>query len=146
MDHDNLTNRYDQFILAGASIGALIGAKHYNTKELPYNRSYKSWYKALLNHIDVAVDLHDIRDVYIVEHRNCGAYKKFLPNGQGDYSNNSVGNPTEFLDHRKFSKDLSKILSKKLNGVQHGKPGAIYQFHSFLMDLRGDVELLYSST
>src|SRR4051812_47621533 len=63
MNFENLENRYDQFILAGAAAGAM---------QMP------SWHKAFFDHLVLAVGLHQIKYVYIVEHRDCGAYTEFF--------------------------------------------------------------------
>jgi len=60
MQRLSLTGTYDQFILAGASLGACR----------------RDWQKVLVEHIKGAIDLgHDIRRVVILDHRDCGAYK-----------------------------------------------------------------------
>ena len=63
MNFENLENRYDQFILAGAAAGAMV---------MP------SWRKAFFDHLVLAVALHQIKYVYIIEHRDCGAYEEFF--------------------------------------------------------------------
>jgi hypothetical protein len=51
---------YDQFILAGASLGACR----------------KDWRKVFVEHIEAAIALkHDIRRIVILDHRDCGAYR-----------------------------------------------------------------------
>ena len=80
MEHDNLTNRYDQFILAGASLSACFTAfsEDYDRNMTGKFEDFKNWKGALFNHIGLAIDLHGIEDIYIMEHRECGAYKSFL--------------------------------------------------------------------
>lgn len=152
MEHDNLTNRYDQFIMAGCSIGALfetVGDKD----ELQNIEKYYSWKDGLLHHLDLAIQLHDVKDIYILEHRNCGAYKAFLKDGLGNYEEH--GYALEFDHHRKYAERLSSLLQqylleRKTELDKKSDPlSAKYQdeirIHSFLMDLRGDVELLYTT-
>jgi hypothetical protein len=51
---------YDQFILAGASLGACN----------------PEWQRVLVQHVKVALKLgHDIQEIVILDHRDCGAYK-----------------------------------------------------------------------
>src|SRR5829696_412965 len=57
--------QYDYVILAGASLGA-------------NNNIYPEWGNAFWEHIQLARDLHNIKNVMIMDHRNCGAYKGFL--------------------------------------------------------------------
>jgi len=54
------TVAYDQFILAGASLGACR----------------PDWQKVFIEHIEAALALqHDIRRIVILDHRDCGAYR-----------------------------------------------------------------------
>ena len=51
---------YDQFILAGASLGACR----------------PDWQEVLVQHVEAALFLkHDIRRIVILDHRDCGAYR-----------------------------------------------------------------------
>lgn len=65
MDARGLTNKYDQIILAGASLGAL-------------NDKFPSWNEVFWSHIDLAVQLHEVHRVIALDHRDCGAYKLIL--------------------------------------------------------------------
>lgn len=65
MDARGLTNKYDQVILAGASLGAL-------------NDKFPTWNEVFWTHIDLAVQLHEVHRVIIIDHRDCGAYKLVL--------------------------------------------------------------------
>jgi len=66
MNHGNLTNRYDHVILAGASLGALGGG----------GGEFAHWRQTFFDHLGAACELHAVEDVYILEHRHCGAYHK----------------------------------------------------------------------
>lgn len=57
-------NNYDEFILAGASLG-------YNQE------TYPQWKQLLNKHIDLAKELHDISEIVVIDHMKCGAYKLF---------------------------------------------------------------------
>jgi hypothetical protein len=59
-------NDYDEYILAGASLGYL-GLGQYD------------WRQSFEDHIDIAYELHDIHKIVIVDHMNCGAYKVQYP-------------------------------------------------------------------
>jgi hypothetical protein len=60
MQRLSLSGSYDQFILAGASLGACR----------------LDWQRVLVEHIEGAIALgHDIRRIVILDHRDCGAYK-----------------------------------------------------------------------
>lgn len=141
MDGDNLTNRYDQFILAGASIG--VFADELIKPDSKRNDKFLTWKKSLEDHIDLAVELHEIHDIYILEHRGCGAYKKFL--GHNGYEPTTAGDAAEYKDHKFFSDKLMQYLLGYLKD-KHGSNSDIhFNVHSFLMDLRGNVELIDST-
>jgi len=55
---------YDQFILAGASLG--------------YNQTkYPEWPGLFRTHVDLAEQLHGIKEIICIDHDKCGAYKLF---------------------------------------------------------------------
>jgi hypothetical protein len=61
-DSRKLTNDYDQVSLAGAALAA-VSAK------------FPSSNAAFWDHIAIAKQLHSIKKVIVVDHRDCGAYK-----------------------------------------------------------------------
>ena len=64
LDNIGYHNNYDEFILAGASLG--------------YNQTkYSSWVETLEKHIEIAKNLHDIKEIIVIDHIGCGAYKLF---------------------------------------------------------------------
>lgn len=65
MDGRGLRDKYDHVVLAGASLGALTD-------------KYPSWGEAFWSHLDVAISLHAIHKVMVLDHRDCGAYKVIL--------------------------------------------------------------------
>jgi carbonic anhydrase len=65
MNARGLKHEYDQVILAGASLGALTSA-------------YPEWNTTFWQHLDLAIQLHSIQRVIVVDHRDCGAYKLVL--------------------------------------------------------------------
>lgn len=65
MDARGLRDKYDHVILAGASLGAL-------------NDKFPAWKDVFMTHIDLAVQLHEVHRVIILDHRDCGAYKLVL--------------------------------------------------------------------
>jgi carbonic anhydrase len=60
-----LKDKYDQVILAGASLGALT-------------EKYPAWTETFRQHLDTAIQLHGIHKVIVIDHRDCGAYKVIL--------------------------------------------------------------------
>ncbi len=125
---DNLQNRYDHVVLAGASL--MCSIKH---KELFKDDSYKMhahWNATLQDHIRIAKDLHGIHDVYIIEHQACGAYSNFL-----DLNHKKVDLSTLKMEenlHQLFSDELAKRIVKDHE----------VNVHCFFIDLRGNVKLL----
>ncbi|MBI4854876.1 MAG: hypothetical protein HY819_24010 [Acidobacteria bacterium] len=65
MSSKGLRDKYDHIVLAGASLGAT-------------NTVYPSWGQTFIEHVDVAIKLHNIHKVIILDHRDCGAYRVFL--------------------------------------------------------------------
>jgi carbonic anhydrase len=65
MDGRGMRDKYDHVVLAGASLGAL-------TSQRP------DWGRTFFQHLDVAIQLHHIHKVIVIDHRDCGAYKTFL--------------------------------------------------------------------
>lgn len=81
MEADNLQNRYDQLSFAGAAMGVR------NLKS-PLFKSTQAllptplpWRIVFLDHLVTAVEglKREIEDIFIVEHLDCGAYKKLHP-------------------------------------------------------------------
>ena len=62
MRRKGLDGRYDQAILAGASLGVV-------------SDKFAAWHQTFWDHVDVAIKLHEIHEVIAVDHRDCGAYK-----------------------------------------------------------------------
>jgi hypothetical protein len=109
MDSLGLTNRYDHIILAGASLGVLFDG-------MPH------WGQTFWDHLELARELHAIEEVYILEHRQCGAYAKLL--GQ-----TFEGDPHD--ETRAHAEVASRL--KALIQARHPDLGV----RSFLMDLAG---------
>jgi hypothetical protein len=67
-DHTNyfngrgMKNKYDHVVLAGGTIGAL-------------GKLGQEWADTFWKHVGVAVKLHGIHEVIVLDHRDCGAFK-----------------------------------------------------------------------
>lgn len=68
MNKKGYTNNYDQFILAGASLGL---AHEVNPMIAQWNQTW--W-----DHLKLAVQLHKVKKVIIIDHEDCGAYRELL--------------------------------------------------------------------
>ncbi|HEV7278636.1 MAG TPA: hypothetical protein VGN57_00365 [Pirellulaceae bacterium] len=121
MNHDNLTNRYDHLILAGAALGALGGP----------DGSKPHWKQTFLDQIHASIVLHKTQDIYIVEHRNCGAYEKVF-DVHGELTDSDADQTLEYDVHRRYAAQLAEELRQIVGG--DGKP---LRVKTFLMDLRG---------
>lgn len=129
MAHDNLSNRYDHLVFAGAALGAL-GAPGAKPTEYPH------WRQCFFDHLGAAVDLHAVKDVYIMEHRNCGAY--FSVFGVcPDYGDTPQEQLAEEACHLKYATQLEKEIQAWADGR-----GTTLRVSKFLMDLRGAVKRL----
>ena len=110
MNSEGYRNDYDQFILAGASLGVNL-----NQSENP------RWITTFRDHVDLAIDLHNISEVHVIDHMDCGAYKLF-------YDKESFTRDDEITLH-KMNLELLKL---KLNTLY---PKLTVKL--FLMDLDG---------
>jgi carbonic anhydrase len=127
MHHDNLTNRYDQIVMAGAALG-------------PLQETYPNWRQTFFEHLRLAIELHQIRDVYIVQHRNCGAFRRLLGK---DYGDSPEDQAREENDHAQWACQLSDLILAWCADFQdaNGRPFRL-TVRCFLMDLRGHVKIL----
>ncbi len=103
---------FDHAILAGASLGLFSGV-------------YPNWATTFWDHLEVSIALHQIRTVYILDHRDCGAYREFyaLPPRPAD---NSPDLPNylamETAIHQHYMDRLKSLILKahsSLNVVCH---------------------------
>src|SRR5262249_6034491 len=106
-----MAGKYDQLILAGASLGAV-------TPKFP------DWGRTFRQHLQVAIDLHHIHQVIVIDHRDCGAYKVIL--GRDD-----AGNPDA------ETKIHTEMLHKLRAEIHHLHPKL--DIHLGLMALDGSV-------
>lgn len=127
MDRDNLTNRYDHLVFAGAALGV-------------NQTKYPAWSGVFFEHLKVALELHQPEDVYIVEHRTCGAYRKFL---NLDFGDDPVSQERERGSHEEQAAILAETIRTWCEGSPLGKDKKVeLKVRAFLMDLRGDITLL----
>lgn len=66
LEGGRLAQKYDVTAVAGASLG-------YNQDKYPY------WAQTIRDQIDLAVELHHIKQVVVVDHQDCGCYSMFYP-------------------------------------------------------------------
>lgn len=110
----NLTDRYDHVILAGAALGVV-------------HTAHGHWAQTFWDHLALARELHDVEEVHIIEHRECGAYQKLLGLHLSDDPE------AEKQKHADAAHALEALIR-----LQH--PSMVVR--SFLMDLQGKVSPL----
>ena len=114
MSGRKLRGKYDHVILAGASLGALTD-------------KYPAWGKTFWEHLDVAIQLHHIQNVMVMDHRDCGAYNVIL--GEDCCKDKDK----ETAAHAEELKELRKQINEK-----HSKLGV----ELLLMALDGKVQTI----
>jgi len=107
-----LTNDYDQVSLAGASLAGV-------PEKFPKSNA------AFWEHIGIAKQLHSIKKLIVVDHRDCGAFKV----GFGkDYKSDRAG---ETAQHKSVMEQVKAQLAKT-------HPDLAYE--AWLMDVNGKTE------
>jgi carbonic anhydrase len=105
---------FDHTILAGASLG--------------YNQNkYVTWSSTWLDHVNLAIKLHNIQKIVVIDHEDCGAYKLFYP---------------DLKDHPKRERKYHiKNIKEFINYVRHIYPNMEYA--GYLLNLDGSYERIY---
>ena len=57
-----LSGKYSQFTIAGAAIGAVAP-------------KFDDWHKAFWDNLAITIELHNIKSIIAIDHRDCGAAK-----------------------------------------------------------------------
>ena len=84
---------YNKFSLAGASLG--------------YNQDkFKEWSITFDKHIQLSKDLHDINEIVVVDHMDCGAYRIL-------YDSPNMSKEEEYELHRKNLNKFRDLIHKK---------------------------------
>jgi hypothetical protein len=109
MDNMGYNNNYDQFIVAGASLGFC-------------QNKYPHWRQTVLDHLEIGLNLHKFREFIFIDHLDCGAFKKFFPDIKTEEEEKEC--------HKKHLQEAHDLLKVKFPD---------FKFQAFLMDLRGDM-------
>ena len=112
MSGRGLRDKYDHVVLAGASLGAITD-------------KYPAWNKTFWEHLDIAIKLHNIHKVIVMDHRDCGAYKVILG--------------AEHAQDPGVEKDTHAAQLKVLRGMINEKYPKL-EVETLLMSLDGKVE------
>jgi carbonic anhydrase len=92
-DAKHMTNDYDQVSLAGASLAAV-------------SDKFPSSNAAFWDHIGIAKQLHHIRRVIVVDHRDCGAFKVAFGK---DYKADAAG---ETAQHKQVMEQVKAKMAR----------------------------------
>jgi hypothetical protein len=114
MNGRGLRDKYDHVILAGASLGAITD-------------KYPAWNKTFWEHLDIAIKLHNIHTVMVMDHRDCGAYKVILG--------------AEHTKDAKVEQDTHAAQLMKLKGMISEKYPHL-KIETLLMSLDGKVDVI----
>jgi len=114
MDAMDLRGKYDQLILAGASLGVILKPE---------------WTTTFMDHLKFAIDEHGVRQVLILDHRDCGAYKKFHK-------------PPIFPDDPAKEKEAHIKVCRQAIEVIHTRFPVLEQIHSLLLPIETIDELV----
>ena len=88
---------YDHVILAGASLGVFSGV-------------FPQWASTFWDHLAVSIQLHKIKQVYLLDHRDCGGYREFGALPGADQV--PVGSETERQVHQHYMDRLAFLIRK----------------------------------
>ena len=96
---DGLSSKYSAFTIAGASIGVVAPA-------------FKEWSKTFWENLGASIQLHNIKKVIVVNHRDCGAAK--IAYGEANVANPAVETET----HKQALLEFRRQLSEKFPTMQ----------------------------
>lgn len=89
-----LNGKYSQFVIAGAAIGVVA-------------EPFKDWHKAFWDNLSTSIQLHSIKSVIAIDHRDCGAAKIA-------YGADKVANPRiETETHRAAMAEFRKQVAQR---------------------------------
>ncbi len=89
----NLTGKYSSFTIAGGSIGVTA-------------KKFKKWHSTFWENLATSIKLHNISNLIVINHNDCGAAK--IVNG-----NNKLSTSIENKIHNQSFKIIKKKLKKK---------------------------------
>jgi hypothetical protein len=99
LNEHGLVNKYDQIILAGATLGVA-------TDKFP------AWAETFWKHLELAIQLHSIKRVIAIDHRDCGAFKLAFGKDFGKLPDE------ETQIHTKTMADFRDMVKKKQPNIE----------------------------
>ena len=112
MARRGLTGKYSQFVVAGAAIGVVAPA-------------FKDWHKTFWDNLGASIELHRIKKIIAIDHRDCSAAK--IAYGAEKVTDRKVETETHRTALAEFRKQVGERFPKL--GVETG-----------LMPLHGRIE------
>jgi len=91
---NGLVGKYSQFVIAGAAVGVVAP-------------KFADWHKAFWDNLAATIQLHNIKRVIAIDHRDCGAVK--IAYGDGSIATPDKENET----HRKVLAEFRKEVAKR---------------------------------
>ena len=91
-----LTGQYSQFVFAGAAIGVVADSD-----------PFKDWHKTFWDNLGTTIQLHNIKKVIAINHRDCGAAK--IAYGEAAVATKAAETET----HRKALAEFRKQVNEK---------------------------------
>ena len=88
-----LNGKYSSFTIAGAAVGVTAN-------------KFKKWHKTFWDNIDASIELHKIKKLIVINHRDCGAVKIII--GKKEFSKTN-----ETRVHKNSFQKIKKIFKKK---------------------------------
>lgn len=93
MARRHLTGKFSNFIIAGAAIGVVA-------------EPFKDWQKAYWDNLAASIQLHNIKKVIVIDHRDCGAAK--IAYGAEKVANRQIETETHKAAMAEFRKRLKE--------------------------------------
>lgn len=103
-------DNYDQVILAGASLAAVTD-------------KFLDWNQTFWQHLEIAIQLHGITKLLVMDHRDCGAYKVIF---NKDFAQDPVA---ETMIHAEVMKKLDQQVAQKY-------PALVREYYLMSLDTR----------
>jgi carbonic anhydrase len=88
-----LTGQFSQFVIAGAAVGVVAPA-------------FKEWHQAFWDNLGTSIQLHRIKKVIAIDHRDCGAAK--IAYGEAKVANPQIETETHKAALAEFRKQVSE--------------------------------------
>jgi carbonic anhydrase len=114
LDQRGLSGKYSQFIFAGAAIGAVAP-------------KFADWHKTFWDNLAATIELHNIKSVIAIDHRDCGAAK--IAYGDDSISTPEKENATHKTVLAEFRKQVGERQPKlKVEAMLMALDGSVMTF------------------